>query len=218
MSMEQLLLIGGLALLDTLSPAILGVTIYLLLTDSRRYVQRLLVYLATVAIFYFTVGAFLMLGLGVLLENVSGILQNRMISWNILIMGGILFTASFYMPSKKNNERPLPPSNSILSMVALGFTTSLIEVGTAFPYFTAIGLMTAENLPWLEWALTLGGYNLVMVLPSLLLLLFYSTFGQWMTKPLHSLRSKMVRHTDTALSWVMCIIGLLLIFSSLDYL
>ncbi|WP_459503339.1 GAP family protein [Bacillus sp. C1] len=218
MSTELLLLIGGLALLDTLSPTTLGVTVYLLLTDKERLTKRLLVYLLTIAGFYFAVGVSLMLGLDFLLEIISGVFQNRIVSWTFFIIGGILFIASFYVPTKKSSDLPAPKSKSILSMVALGFTISLIEVGTAFPYFAAIGIMTTSNLSWVEWSSILAGYNFIMVLPSLVLFLFYLLFGRWMQTSLEKLRVKIADNTGSALSWIMCIVGLILIFNSLDYL
>lgn len=218
MSTELLLLIGGLALLDTLSPATLGVTVYLLLTDKERLTKRLLVYLLTIAGFYFAVGVSLMLGLDFLLEIISGVFQNRIVSWTFFIIGVILFIASFYVPTKKSSDLPAPKSKSILSMVALGFTTSLIEVGTAFPYFVAIGIMTTSNLSWVEWSSILAGYNFIMVLPSLVLFLFYLLFGRWMQTSLEKLRVKITNNTGSALSWIMCIVGLILIYNSQDYL
>jgi cytochrome c biogenesis protein CcdA len=212
MGTELLLLIGGLAILDTLSPATVGVTVYLLLTDKERLTKRLLIYLLTVAGFYFAVGVSLMLGLDSLLEIISGVFQNRFVSWTFFIIGAILFIASFYIPTKKSSEIPAPKSKSILSMVALGCTTSLIEVGTAFPYFAAIGIMITSNLSWVEWSSILAGYNFIMVLPSLVLFLFYLLFGRWMQKPLEKLRVKIANNTGSALSWIMCIVGLLLIF------
>ncbi|MED1403976.1 MULTISPECIES: GAP family protein [Bacillus cereus group] len=218
MSTELLLLIGGLALLDTLSPFTLGVTVYLLLTDKERLTKRLLVYLLTIAGFYFAVGVSLMLGLDFLLEIISGVFQNRIVSWTFFIIGVILFIASFYVPTKKSSDLPTPKSKSILSMVALGFTTSLIEVGTAFPYFVAIGIMTTSNLSWVEWSSILAGYNFIMVLPSLVLFLFYLLFGRWMQTSLEKLRVKIANNTGSALSWIMCIVGLILIYNSQDYL
>ncbi|MEN1938387.1 GAP family protein [Paenibacillus sp. 102] len=217
-STELLLLIGGLALLDMLSPTILGVTVYLLLTDKERLTKRLLVYLLTIAGLYFAVGVSLMLGLDFLLEIISGIFQNRIVSWTFFIIGLILFIASFYVPTKKSSDLPAPKSKSIFSMVALGFTTTLIEVGAAFPYFGAIGIMTTSNLSWVEWSSILAGYNFIMVLPSLVLLLFYLLFGRWMQTLLENLRVKITNNTGSALSWIMCIVGLILIFNSLDYL
>ncbi len=218
MSTELLLLIGGLALLDMLSPTILGVTVYLLLTDKDRPMKRLLVYLLTIAGCYFAVGVSLMLGLDFLLEVVSGIFQYRIVSWTLFIIGLILFIASFYVPTKKSSDLPAPKSKSICSMIALGFTTTLIEVSAAFPYFGAIGIMTTSNLSWVEWSFILAGYNFIMVLPSLVLLLSYFLFGRWMQTPLENLRVKITNNAGSALSWIMCIVGLILIFNSLDYL
>ncbi|PFK47024.1 hypothetical protein COI93_02745 [Bacillus cereus] len=218
MNTELLLLIGGLALLDMLSPTILGVTVYLLLTDKDRPTKRLLVYLLTIAGCYFAIGVSLMLGLDFLLEIVSGIFQYRTVSWTVFIIGLILFIASFYVPTKKSSDLPEPKSKSICSIIALGFTTTLIEVSAAFPYFGAIGIMTTSNLSWVEWSFILAGYNFIMVLPSLVLLLSYFLFGRWMQTPLENLRVKITNNAGSALSWTMCIVGLILIFNSLDYL
>ncbi|GIN87550.1 hypothetical protein J6TS2_39360 [Heyndrickxia sporothermodurans] len=219
MSMELLLLIGGLALLDTLSPATIGVTVYLLLTEKEKLTKCLLIYLMTVALLYFLVGVSLMLGLGYLVDTISKILQNRIISWVIFIIGGLLFIASFFVQTKKKQTKlPVPKSKSILSMLTLGFTTFLIEVGTAFPYFASIGLMINSNLSWFEWISILSAYNFIMILPPLLLFTFYLLFSKWITKPLQKLHMKTSNNKGTALSWIMCIVGFILMFNSLDYL
>jgi cytochrome c biogenesis protein CcdA len=211
-------MIGGLALLDTLSPATLGVTVYLLLTEKERLSSRLMIYLATVAAFYFSVGIAFMLGLDALLAAFSSILQNRIVSWVMLIIGGILFIASFYYPKSKSSDLPRPKSKSISSMIALGFTTSLVEVGTAFPYFAAIGLMSTSNLAVYQWLPILAGYNLIMVLPPFIVFVLHLLLGRVMHRPLEKLRLKLAQHSGSAVSWIMCIVGLILIFNSLDYL
>jgi len=78
--------------------------------------------------------------------------------------------------------------------------------------------MTTSNLSWMEWSSILAGYNFIMVMPSLLLFLFYLLFGWRMQKPLKKLRVKIANNTGSALSWIMCIVGIILIFNSLDYL
>jgi len=218
MSIELLLMVGGLALLDMLSPTALGVTVYLLLTEKERLSSRLMIYLLTVAGLYFLVGVSLMLGLDALMPVFSSIFQNRIVSWVMLISGGALFIASFYYPKSKRSELPRPKSKSKASMVALGFTTSLIEVGAAFPYFAAIGLMTTSNLPAFQWLPILAGYNFIMVLPPLIMFILHLLFGRMMQRPLERLRIKLMKHSGSAISWIMCIVGLILIFNSLDYL
>lgn len=54
--------LGGFALLDTLSPTIIGVTIYLILADRNNRIVRLGAYLLTVVILYFLLGVMLMFG------------------------------------------------------------------------------------------------------------------------------------------------------------
>lgn len=218
MSVELLLSIGGLALLDTLSPATIGVTVYLLLTETKRLASRLLIYLLTVAGFYFSVGVMLMLGMGVLLDAAVSLFQSRVVSWIMFIIGVVLFIASFYIPPKKKTDLPRPKSKSKFSMVALGITTALVEVGTAFPYFAAIGLMTTSNLAFYQWLPIMAGYNIIMVLPPLILFMMHLLFGRMMQKPLERLHVKITKQSGSVLSWVLCIVGLILILNTLDYL
>ncbi|GAA0133888.1 hypothetical protein YSY43_07280 [Paenibacillus sp. YSY-4.3] len=172
----------------------------------------------TVAGFYFLVGIMLMLGMGVLLESVASLFQSRAVSWAIFIIGAGLFIASFYTPQKSKTELPRPKSKSRFAMVVLGFTTALIEVGTAFPYFAAIGLMTTADLTLYQWLPVMAGYNLIMVLPSLILFLLYLLFGRMMQRPLERLQASIAKQSGSVLSWVLCIVGLILILNSLDYL
>ncbi|MDK8181285.1 GAP family protein [Paenibacillus sp. UMB4589-SE434] len=218
MGNELIPIVGGLALLDAISLATLGVTVYLLLTERERLNSRLMIYLLTVAGVYFVVGVSLMLGLDAIMASFSSIFQNRIVSWVMLIIGGILFIASFYYPKSKNSDLPKPKSKSMASMVALGFTTSLIEVGAAFPYFAAIGLMTTSNLAVFQWLPILAGYNFIMVLPPLIVFTLHLLLGRVMQSSLERLRIRLSKYSGSAISWIMCIVGLILIFNSLDYL
>lgn len=217
MTIELLLSVGALSLLDTLSPATLGVTIYLLITVKEGLIPLIFSYLITVAGFYFAVGVSLMLGIDAAFEAVSGIFQNRTINWLMTIIGAGLFIGSFKIPEKRTTEPYRPKSKSIHSMIGLGFTTSLIEVATALPYFAAIGLMTAAHLPANQWIPVLAAYNFVMIVPPLVLLVLHLLFGRWMQKPLERIRDK-IASTGSALSWVMCIAGLILVLNSIDNL
>ncbi|MPY17189.1 GAP family protein [Paenibacillus glucanolyticus] len=218
MTLELLLSIGVLSLLDMLSPAALGVTVYLLLSERDRLISRLGVYLVTVAGFYFLVGAALMLGLDAVMKSVSDIFQNRTVSWMMAILGGVLFVASFYVPTKKTSAPRRPKSKSFGAMIGLGFTTSLIEVATALPYFAAVGLMTTAQLNTVQWVPILAAYNMVMVLPPLILLGLHLVLGRMMQRPLEKLRVKIAESSGSLLSWVLCIAGVILVLNSIDYL
>lgn len=216
MTLELLLSIGALSLLDMLSPATLGVTVYLLLIERDRLIPRLFIYLFTVAGFYFLVGAALMLGLDAVLQSVTGIFQNRTVSWIMAIVGAVLFVASFFIPTKKTSGPRRPRSKSYGAMIGLGFTTSLLEVATALPYFAAIGLMTTAQLTTVQWMPILAAYNIVMVLPPILLLGLHLVFGRMMQRPLEKLRLTIAQSSGSILSWVLCIAGLILLLNSID--
>lgn len=216
MSMEILLIIIGLAILDTLSPTVLGITVYLLLKEKKKLSRLLIVYLMTVAILYFILGSSLLLGISLSLSFLQELLQNQIISWIIFLIGAVLFILSFYMPKKKVAIPTLPSKRTTTSMILLGIITFLIEGGTALPYFAAIGLMSTSNLTLLEWTSILGIYNIIMILPYLLLMIFYRLLAHWLKPSLQKLSNKLANSKDSALSWVVCIIGLILIFLSLE--
>ncbi|KQU63395.1 hypothetical protein ASG66_02995 [Bacillus sp. Leaf406] len=218
MGTELLLYLGGLALLDTLSPTIIGVTLLLILKDNKNVASRLFAYLSTVVILYFSLGVILMLGLGYVIDAFSNLFQNRVVSWGIFSIGVILFVASFFLPKNQKNRIPIPKTQSIISVVLIGVTTFLIEAGTALPYFAAVGLLTTNQLPYYQWLPILIIYNIIMILPAILIFFSYKVFGTWVTSSLNKLRTRLTTGSDSALSWIMCIVGLILIFNTLDYL
>ncbi|WP_160031515.1 GAP family protein [Paenibacillus sp. An7] len=218
MNTELLLMIGGLSLLDTLSPATLGITVYLLLTEKKKVGLKLMVYLFTVIGFYFSAGVAIKLGFGFFFDVFSTFLQNRLVSWMLFIVGGILFIWSFYVPKRKKSSYTSPITKTNSTMIALGVTTSLVEVGTALPYFTAIALMTNSGLIWYEWLPLLFAYNVVMVLPPFILYMLYMLLGSVMQKPLKFIQNQVTKNSSSFASWIMCIVGLLLMLYSVDYL
>jgi len=218
MGTDILIYLGGLALLDTLSPTIIGVTLFLVLTDNRNLTSRFLAYLLTVGLLYFSLGIIMMLGLNFIIEAFSNIFQNKIVSWVIFIVGVVLFTASFFIPANKKSNIPKPKTQSIFSIIIIGITTFIIEAGMALPYFAAIGLLTTTDMPFYQWLPLIAGYNIIMVLPALLLFLGYKLFGKWINPSLVNLRNKISSGSSSALSWMMCIVGVILIFYTIDYL
>lgn len=104
MNAEMLLYVGGLAILDMLSPTLLGVTIYLMALGQRQFGSRLTVYLLTVAVLYFFLGCILMLGMEFVQNYLSSFFHNKIASWSIFIIGALLFVVSFWI---KPNSRKI---------------------------------------------------------------------------------------------------------------
>jgi cytochrome c biogenesis protein CcdA len=209
-TLELLLTIGGLALLDTLSPAIVGISLFILLSGARRVAGPLFAYLATVAVFYFAVGVALMLGLDAALTRLEGITDSSQVLWAQLALGVGMLVGALVMPTKRNAPRREPSSLRLPVVIGLGLTTGVVEVGMALPYLGAIGLMTAAELPVALWMVLLGGYNLVMILPGVLLYLSFRLLGARLRPRLEQLRDRMANAGREAFGWVLGIAGFLI--------
>lgn len=129
------------------------------------------------------------------------------------MVGGILFIGSWLVPKRKANGSPKPKSLHVSSMVALGFTTSILEVATALPYFAAIGILTSNQIVFYEWLPLLAGYNLVMIAPGIILLCFHLLFRRFMNKPLRKIQTLFDQRTSSTLSWIMFFVGLILLIN-----
>ena len=213
MSTDLLLLIGALALLDMFSPSILGVTVYILLVAKKQQVRLLLTYLMTVTLFYFCTGIFLMLGFDIILNPIENLLNSYSARLLMTIVGGLLFVGSWLVPKKKTKGAPKPRSLRMGAMVALGLTTSILEVATALPYFATIGILTSNHLAFYEWLPIITGYNLVMITPAIILLVLHLIFRRLMNEPFRKIHTFFNQSTSSALSWIMFFVGLILLIN-----
>lgn len=213
--LDVLLPVLGLALLDTLSPSTLGVSLFVLLSGVRRPARPLLTYLGTVVLFYFVLGCALMFGLGTILSSLSHLVDSPAVGWGMILLGGALFVYSWVMPTKKRAPRR-PASLRTTTMIGLGLATGLLEAGTALPYLGAIGVMGTAGLAVTTWMPMLAAYNLIMVLPPVLLYLGHRIFGERLRPRLERWREKVDSGSREALAWIIGIVGLVLVLNGLQ--
>ncbi|MEU4541874.1 GAP family protein [Nonomuraea dietziae] len=224
MTIGLLLTLAALAVVDSTSFGTLGIPIYLLLSSERSQVSRFLIYLATVAIFYFLVGVALMLGLSTLMENFGELLHSRTAYWVQLALGVGLFALSFRFDPKRRQklgkpERRFEPRlGGPRVMVLLGLTAGLLEVATMVPYLAAIGIMTTSNLSVAQWLPLLAAYVAIMIMPPLVLLGLRTVARGWLEPKLERLRAWMSKHSASAVSWALGIVGFLLARDAAAYL
>ncbi len=214
-SLEVLLPVAGLALLDTLSPTTLGVSLFVLLSGARSIARPLFAYLGTVALFYFVLGCALMLGLEAALDRLSHLAGSPAAGWAMVVLGGALFAYSWVMPTGRRAPRR-PASLRLTTMIGLGLATGLLEAGTALPYLGAIGIMGAAGLAAHTWVPMLAAYNLMMVLPPVLLYLAHRAFGERLRPRLDRWREKVDAGSREAMAWIIGIVGFLLLVSGLQ--
>lgn len=207
--------LGALALVDSTSFGTLVIPVFLMLTRTP-VVRRMLVYLGTVAGFYFVVGVALLLGLMPLVEKVGALLETRVFRWGELAAGAGLVWLSFRLDPKRRradraartHARIAAVGDSSMGMAALGVTAASLEVATMFPYLAAIGLLLSADLSPAVWVPTLAAYNFVMVLPALVLLALRLAAAERIRGPLDRLGNWLSRHSASALSWTVFLIGI----------
>ncbi|GII93964.1 GAP family protein [Sinosporangium siamense] len=213
MSIETIGAVLGLALLDTLSPSVIGVTLYLLLARPRRMSLLLGTYLGTVAAAYFALGVLLMLGLGA----VEPLIDDTVWAWGQGLLGVALIVGSYYIPGKDPERASVRTRTfTMRAMLVLALGTWLFEFSTAVPYFGAIAIMTSAGLAAVQWLPLLAVYVTVMVIPGLLLLAAWAALGERVRARFERWQDKLASGSRTAVSWIVFIAGILLVLEAAE--
>lgn len=174
----------GLALVDSTSFGTLLIPLWMLVAPRVR-VGRVLLFLGTVLVFYYAVGALLLLGI----DAVVTVAADAGDSWTAsrpatvvqLIVGVALFAWSFVIEKRAKARGPSPRARRWRAAlqgdgvpprttIGIALVATVVEVGTMLPYLAAMGLLSRSDLDRPVQLLVLVGYVVVMVLPALLLL------------------------------------------------
>jgi hypothetical protein len=224
MSLGLIAALAGLALVDSTSFGTLGVPVFLMVAGDKKTVPRLLLYLATISLFYFLVGVALMLGLSTALNAFGDALNSKAAYWIQLAVGVGLFLLSYRFDPKWRAKRGLPERRfeprmgGPRAMVGLALTAGLVEVATMVPYLAAVGIMSTSKLPAGQWLPLLAGYVLVMVVPALALLTVRAMARTWLDPRLERLRHWLATHSASAVSWTLAVVGVLLALNAIGAL
>lgn len=204
----------GLALIDSLNPSALAVTLYLLLA-GKPYAPRVLAYAGGIFCANLALGGLLVLGLG----SVWGHLDGPVAYAAQGVVGAALVGYAVFAPDKprdKKRERG-PRSVGLGAVFLLGMTITVVEFSTALPYLGAIAILTNADLAAVRWLPVLVAYNLVFVSPPLLLLAAYGAFGSRLRPLMERWREKLRGGSRETLLWIAGIVGFLLLADSLRF-
>ncbi|MEU9505505.1 GAP family protein [Micromonospora sp. NPDC048170] len=219
MSVGLLLSLAGLALVDSTSLGTLFIPVWLLLAPGTVNARRILVYLGTIAVFYFGVGLLLALGGSRLADVLGGAMDNRPVLWAQLVLGVGLFALSFRYDGKRPRksggvlrwrDRATAGDSSARWLMGLALLAALAEVATMLPYLGAVGLLTTSGLGAAEMVGLLAGYCLVMVLPAMVLLAARVAWPRLVEPVLARLNAWIIRKSGGMLGWILGIAGFLL--------
>jgi cytochrome c biogenesis protein CcdA len=209
-----LVAVFGLALIDSVNPSAKAVTLYLLLTGGS-YTPRVLTYLAAVFTSYLLIGVLLMLGLAAVWDYLYGPAAYALQG----VVGTLMLLYGILAPTDRAEERAtrLPRSQRLGPIFLLGITITVVEFSSALPYLAAIAILTYAELAASQWVPVLVVYNLVFILPPLLVLGTYKLLGSRLQGRFEGYLEKLRGGSRSTLLWIVAIVGFVLLADSLRY-
>ena len=214
------MLIGlfALALVDSINPSAIVVTLYLL--SGGRAPAQIVVYVAAIFLTYLTLGVMMMSGIDALLPSLETVGSGRL---GLIVQGLIGLALLLYAirapATAKAAPRVEPSANSYAALALLGVTVTTMELPTAVPYFGAIALLTTADLPIARWLPLLVLYNAIFVLPPVLLLVGHIIFGGRLDARYSDLRERLQAGARETMLWIFGLVGGgLLVSSVVEYI
>ncbi|MCK6208991.1 GAP family protein [Georgenia sp. EYE_87] len=235
MSAELVAPLVVLALIDSTSFGTLLIPLWLLLTPGRLRPGRILVFLATVAVFYLVVGVALLGGALAFLDQVGEGLDSPAARMVQLVVGVVLLVLGLTIepltkagkekraarraarqaergPGRVERWRARAGSGEgpVRGLVGLALTATTVELGSMLPYLGAIGLLSTSGVSVGAGVVVLAGYCLVMIAPALVLLALRVVLHERVSPSLARLEDWLSRNSREALAWVLFFLGLYL--------
>lgn len=201
----------GLAVIDSLNPSALAMTLWLLSRPGA--VPRVIAYVGGILAAYLLLGIALMLGLGAAMRAFGEVFDHPVALAIQFAIGLVLLLYSVFAPKvgAAPVEPPPPKVGGLVGMVLLGMFITAAELVTALPYFAATTLMTFTRLPAVQWLPLLLVYNAIFVAPPLLLLGLHVLLGRHLGDRYPRWRMTMQRGAREATLWIVAIVGVALL-------
>ncbi|WP_229498410.1 GAP family protein [Nostoc mirabile] len=202
-----------LAAVDSLNPTTTALQIYLLITPKP--LVRSITFILGIIAGYWTAGLLIALGFSKVIVNVINsadkfIYVIQFIIGIVLIIIGSTLNQSFGKQATIKHPKSLKP----MSTFVLGVVATLWDVPTALPYIIAIERIVAAKLNLLKLIGVLGFYNLIFVLPLIVLLWIYIMMGNKSAVLLERINRQMAKWFPKIMQVLMVCFGLLLVVDS----
>jgi cytochrome c biogenesis protein CcdA len=199
-------------LADCLNPSTIGPALYLAATEHglRQVLQF------TLGVFAVSLlgGALLVFGPGHAVLSLIPKPDATVRYWLELVAGALLIIGAVVTRARRDSlaRRPLPaPKKGGRSGLVLGASIMAVELPTAFPYIGVVAAVVGGRLNDVQQALLLVIYNVVFVLPLLAIALVLVRGGPRATQIVERARSAMERYWPVALTWVLGVLGAVVI-------
>jgi len=206
------LLVLSLGLADSINPVTIAVAIYLASTPDPQ--RRLAGYTVGVFAVYLAGGLVLIVGPGVLLRTATQGRDTRAVHLASLVIGVVVIALAIALWANRRRwaGRQLP--DWVLrteSSFWLGAAMTALDLPTAFPYFGAIGAVVSSDLALPAELVLLIAFNVLYVLPLVVVLLARPLFGVRAEAALARIRDAVERLAPVVLSLLTFALGVVLV-------
>jgi cytochrome c biogenesis protein CcdA len=214
---DLLPIIIAIAVIDSINPNAFTVQVYLL--STTKPIARSLAFIAGDFLATWVAGLLITIGLAPIIAQIFSRFNQTIILLQF-ILGVVLVLVGFYFDKlnrqSKNTKhfKSLKPFNTFI----LGLAIAFAEAPTALPYLGAIEQIVRANLSFYQIVSILTIYNLVFVLPLIILLLIYTLLQQRAITVLNSIQHSVNQWFAKLMPVVLIIFGLILIGYSMTHL
>lgn len=199
-----------LAVIDSINPSAIVVTLYLLSTARSRLVVEVVVYVSAIFVTYFLFGALLLMGIEWLVPSFGDLLRTRTGLLAQTVVGLALLAYALLAPRNRMSSPPVvarPATLTSVALLLLGVTVTAMELPTALPYFAAIALISEAELPVRAWAPLLVAYNAIFILPPVALLVGHLVLRTRLAESYAALGRRLERGARETMLWVAGLVG-----------
>ena len=220
-----------LALIDATSMGTLVIPVILLVTGeggALRVAGRTLLYLGVIGLFYLALGIGLLTGLLPLLDVISPWLGSAPVMFLLALAGLGLVIWSFHIDpaairkrggdpeasARRWTDRARRASGRPTLLIGLALLAGVIEAASMIPYLAAMGIIAEMGIGIAQGSLVLVAYCAVMIVPAALLCGVRAALGARADRALDRAHDWAVKHTTSAFSWAVGIIGAILLLNT----
>lgn len=220
MSINLILSFLILALVDSLNPSIILMTLYLLSTQEPK--KRTASYISAVIITNWILGILAYFGLGTALATIINRIIYTTAWWayglELIAAVALLVTAFLMKTDADASLKKEPKKINPAATFSLGVGLTFFEFSTAAPYLGAIAVMSKAEVSTLYATIALGLYNLIYVGILLTLFAIY-LIRQDQAQPLLARINRKISHWIKRIAkFAFFILGLLLLADFISYL
>lgn len=208
----------GLALVDSINPSALVVTLSLLARAVP--LSRIASYIAAIFATYLTLGVLLVLGVDTLLSTFGEAFESSAAYAIEGVVGAAMLIYSFRPlrePEVPDARIERASTAALAGTFALGVVITVLEFPTAFPYLAAISLLADAELSAVQWLTVLLVYNVIFVVPPTALVVGHMIAGRRLGPRYDRLRARLQRGARETMLWIIGAVGFFLLLDSLSY-